>query len=893
MSCKVQELIEGKGGNYILPFFWQHGEEEPVLREYMAAIQNAGIGAVCVEARPHPDFAGPQWWRDLDIIIDEARRRAMRVWVLDDAHFPTGYANGKLTDADPELCKHYAMVSTVDVSGPTPSVEVDIASLAHYRPSPFAAGPSPFMRGAVIRQFDDDRLLCVIASRLVSGNRVDDCLLDLTARVFDGKLLWDAPAGMWRIYVVYNTRNGGGRTDYINVIDAASCRVQIDAVYEPHYAHYGADFGKTFAGFFSDEPLFGNTFGFNWDESIGRKIMPLPWNQDVPVLLEAALGQDWQRLLPALWTEVGDAALTARVRYAYMDGVTRLVQQNFSRQLGEWCTAHGVEYIGHVIEDNNQHSRLGCSLGHYFRSLDGQHMAGIDDIGGQVLPGGENHTRRVDGDGEFYHFALGKLASSHGHIDPKKQGRAMCEIYGAYSWSETIATMKWLTDHFVVRGINHFVPHAFSPKAFPDPDCPPHFYAHGRNPQYRHFGQLMRYLNRLCHLFNDGRHVAPVALLYHGEAEWTGACTFLQKPARCLLEAQIDFDIVPPDLFADMASFAASFDGQLHVNGETYRALVIPYSQFVTAAVAAFASQARAAGFEVVFTDGLPEGVCDAISPERAVALVNGLKGCTVQRLPELAPYLRSRGVYDIQVSTPFAGLRYYHYRQDADAFMFFNEDIARTFSGSIEVPVTGHAVAYDALANVLRPMAAAPIEDGTRLELLLEPYQSTVVVFGEYDAALTPAPAAAGKKVALGSDWTFSIATAKEYPRFHDSRTLHRLANVGNFLHDFSGFMRYEKEFELDDTGERVCLEIEHAYDGVEAWMNGGYAGMLICPPYRFDVSGLVRNGVNTLRIEVANTLDREVRTLPDDSPFAAFFGAAGALGPAGIVGDVTLFMS
>ena len=38
------------------------------------------------------------------------------------------------------------------------------------------------------------------------------------------------------------------------MMDSASCRVLIDAVYEPHYAHYGEEFGKTIAGFFSDEP---------------------------------------------------------------------------------------------------------------------------------------------------------------------------------------------------------------------------------------------------------------------------------------------------------------------------------------------------------------------------------------------------------------------------------------------------------------------------------------------------------------------------------------------------------------------------------------------------------------------------------------------------------------
>lgn len=56
MNEKVQKLLEGKGGNYIFPFFWQHGEDEAVLCDYMRAINECGIGAVCVESRPHPDY---------------------------------------------------------------------------------------------------------------------------------------------------------------------------------------------------------------------------------------------------------------------------------------------------------------------------------------------------------------------------------------------------------------------------------------------------------------------------------------------------------------------------------------------------------------------------------------------------------------------------------------------------------------------------------------------------------------------------------------------------------------------------------------------------------------------------------------------------------------------
>ena len=96
MENRLKDALCGAEGNYILPFYWQHGKEEELIREGMEKIFESGIGAVCVESRPHPDFLGDKWWADMDVIMDEARKRNMRVWVLDDAHFPTGYCNGKI-----------------------------------------------------------------------------------------------------------------------------------------------------------------------------------------------------------------------------------------------------------------------------------------------------------------------------------------------------------------------------------------------------------------------------------------------------------------------------------------------------------------------------------------------------------------------------------------------------------------------------------------------------------------------------------------------------------------------------------------------------------------------------------------------------------------------------
>ena len=102
MSKRLEEVISNHEQNYILPFLWMYGDGEKKLREEVKRIKECGIGAFCVESHSHPDFLGEQWWTELDILIDEAKKNSMKIWILDDLHFPTGQAAGKAEFAEEE-----------------------------------------------------------------------------------------------------------------------------------------------------------------------------------------------------------------------------------------------------------------------------------------------------------------------------------------------------------------------------------------------------------------------------------------------------------------------------------------------------------------------------------------------------------------------------------------------------------------------------------------------------------------------------------------------------------------------------------------------------------------------------------------------------------------------
>ena len=118
MEKRLRDVLAGEGANYIAPFFWQHGESEECLITEIRKIQECGIQALCVESRPHEDFCGDGWWHDMDIILSECNRRGMKVWLLDDKHFPTGYSNGILEKKDQSLRRWEITDRHMDLCGP-------------------------------------------------------------------------------------------------------------------------------------------------------------------------------------------------------------------------------------------------------------------------------------------------------------------------------------------------------------------------------------------------------------------------------------------------------------------------------------------------------------------------------------------------------------------------------------------------------------------------------------------------------------------------------------------------------------------------------------------------------------------------------------------------------
>lgn len=180
----------------------------------------------------------------------------MKVWILDDSHFPTGYANGKVKECYPQYLKKYLAMRRYDVQGPMRRMRIDLKLLKGRpwdKPDPEQEILKVYMAKRISRYTEPGDP--INAETLTD---ITECM-DMEKRL----LTLDVKDGAWSIFILYLTRKGGEEAtkDYLNPLIKEATQVLIDEVYEPHYAHYKNDFGTLIEGFFSDEPRFGNEKG--------------------------------------------------------------------------------------------------------------------------------------------------------------------------------------------------------------------------------------------------------------------------------------------------------------------------------------------------------------------------------------------------------------------------------------------------------------------------------------------------------------------------------------------------------------------------------------------------------------------------------------------------------
>ena len=288
------EFAENNLSTHIFPFLWLHGEKRERIYEEIKAIYDCGIRMFCVESRPHPAFCEDGWWQDFGFILDTAEQLGMKVWLLDDKHYPTGYANGAI-EKNPQLKAHQLRIVNVD----------------------FVSEGAP-CRFIVDDAENDDRVVAAFCFKR-KGDGIDfQSGFEITKNVRENIVTVQAEKGFHRVVVLIDTTRFSVVKNTIDMLSPESANEQIQAVYEPHFQRFQQKFGTTFVGFFSDEPSFFNGRSEpSWvkksfyETTLGIFGCTYPYRADLPELLEVTDKKD----LLGLWYDTGEKCAEFRIRY--------------------------------------------------------------------------------------------------------------------------------------------------------------------------------------------------------------------------------------------------------------------------------------------------------------------------------------------------------------------------------------------------------------------------------------------------------------------------------------------------------------------------------------------------------------------------------------------------
>jgi hypothetical protein len=682
------------------PYYGLNGAvDETVIRRDLDTMKTLGYQAVTVQAGYGMPFAylSPEYFKFFRTLVEEAKKRNMRVWIVDDAGYPSGFAGGKFTELKPELRMQALVV----------------------------AQKIPAATGEMVKQAVGTATIAVTAINADDGASV-------SIPVTDNAIGWTASSGHWTVMVVEHqfktspTRSDtnpkrvkDGTQSLEDYLDPAATMQYLAFTHEQYKKAVGDEFGKTIMGFRGDEP----------DYSISG----LPWTPKFFDRFTEVKGYDVRPYLAA-FLQPRDTKLTDAQRRAkadYYDVFSQMFRDGFFKVQGDWCAANHLEYQVHLNHEEMEMD-LTRSEGEFLRDMQYVQVPGIDTIWHQIWK---------DTVSDFPRLAA---SASHVYGHP----RAFTESFAAYRPAPDVEMARYILNEQFVRGVN-LVETMYFPASS---SAGAHKSAYMEGPAYP---ALLSYVQRISYLMSMGRPTASVALYLPSSSMWMGdaaADAAFVSAERMLSERQIDFDIVNDDALAkDLAAGHGTLET---ASGNRYEAVILPnvslLSQAAVDRLRAFAN----GGGHVLFLGHTPSLISGRTILDARAATAADFSWATVvsgelppsptppaqppasppaaQVVPEAVAHAVGAAVPspDVQLDKTDVALRYTRRRlKDADVYLFFNEG-AEDFVHTVTLQSDGHRVErWDPQTGETGPVSAEGLKRAVKVRLALKPYETSVLV--------------------------------------------------------------------------------------------------------------------------------------------------------------------
>lgn len=681
-------------------------------------------------------------------------------------------------------------------------------------------------------------------STVVDASKVIDISQHLSA---NGTLTWDVPKGEWVILrtgmTVTGTKNGPASPD--------ATGYEVDKMSKEHVEkHFNSYMGeilkripeadrKCFKVVVQDSYEMGGqnfTDGFLEEFKQRYGYDPVPY---LPVFKGLVVNseQESDRFLWDLRRIVAD-----KVAYDYVGGLREVSHKH---GLTTWLENYG--HWGFPSE---------------FLMYGGQ----SDEIGGEFWSEGDlgNIENRA--------------ATSCGHIYGKTKISAESNTCAGNEFSRYPAIIKQRGDRFFAEGINNTLLHVYISQPYEDKNPGMNaWFGNEFNRKNTWFSQMdvyTQYLKRTNYMLQQGLNVADVAYFIGEDAP---KMTGITDPA---LPAGYQFDYMNAEV---IEKYMTVKDGLLTLpHGTQYRIMVLPKLETMRPELLTKIKQLVKNGAVVL-----------GPAPKRSPSLQN--QPIADQKVQEMASELWG-DVDGIQIKSrkfgkgmiingmemkevfglinclpdcklPEDNSIHYGHRTSGDGEIYFvSNQTTETKIITPEFRVKGmRPELWEATTGYIGNIPAYDQKENTTVvPLNLEPYESVFVVFRKSAGKASVSGVEANyPESSLLTDmkgpWTVNFNASQRGPEnpvvFETLKDW--TTSQDDLIKYYSGTAFYNCKFKLAklSVGEKVIINLGAVTAMAKVTVNGIYAGGVWTAPYKLNITGLIREGENELKIEVVNT--------------------------------------